>query len=64
MVRAGILAVEEVSKAARRTLRDLVHDRKKAWPLRSFLPGSLPCGPPARSRRTLPTEKDSGPGPP
>ena len=64
MVRAGILAVEEVSNAVRRTLRDLVHDRKKAWPLRSFLPGSLPRASSARLRRSLPTEKDSGPGPP
>lgn len=64
IVCTGILAIEEVSSAARRTLRDLVHDRKRAWPLRSFLPGSLSSGSSARLRRALPTEKDSGPDPP
>jgi len=64
IVRAGILAVEEVSSAVRKTLRDLVHNRKRTWPLQSFLPGFLSSGSSARLRRTLPTEKDSGPDPP
>jgi hypothetical protein len=64
IVRSGILAVEEVSAAVRNTLRDWVHDRKRAWLLKSFLPGFLSSRLSGRSRRTLPTEKDSGPGPP
>jgi len=64
IMQAGILAVEEVSSAVRKTLRDLIHDHKGAWPLRSFLPGFSSSGSSARLRRTLPTEKDSGPGPP
>lgn len=64
IARAGILAFEEISMTARKTLRDLVHNRKKAWPLRSFRPGSFPSGSSARLSRTLPTEKDSGPGSP
>ena len=40
-VQSGIQAIEEVSGAVRRTLRDLVHNRKKAWPLKHFPPGLL-----------------------
>jgi hypothetical protein len=64
VVRSSILAVEEVSTAVRHTLRDLVHDRIRAWNLKSFLPGGAFARSRARSRRDLPTEKDSGPGPP
>jgi len=64
LVRSGILALEEMSRAVRRTLRYLVHDRKRAWPLRSFLPGFLLPHSSARSPSALPTEEDSGPGPP
>jgi hypothetical protein len=63
-IRSGILALEEVSGAVRRTLRDLVHDRKKAWPLKSFLPGFLSSDLSARLHPASPTEKDSGPDPP
>jgi hypothetical protein len=56
--------LEEVSGAVRKTLRDLVHDRKKAWSLKSFLPGFLSSDSSARLRPALPTEKDSGPDPP
>jgi hypothetical protein len=64
VVRSSILAIEEVSIAVRHTLRDVVHDRKRAWHLKSFLPGFSVARSWERSRRDLPTEKDSGPGPP
>jgi hypothetical protein len=64
IVRSGILALEEVPGAVRRTLQDLVHDRKKAWSLKSFLAGFLSSDSSARLHPVLPTEKDSGPDPP
>ena len=57
-------AIDEIREAVRRTLRDLVHNRKSAWLLKRFLPGLFSTGSPAQSSRRLPTEKDSGPGPP
>ncbi len=64
VVSSGIQEIVDLSAPVRRTLRDLVHNRKHAWPLKHFPPGDLPAGLPDRSRRGLPTEKDSGPGPP
>ena len=64
VMRSGIHALEGLSGAVRRTLRDLVHNRKTAWPLKHFLPGLFPAGLPDRSCRSLPTEEVSGPGPP
>jgi len=64
VVQSGIHAIEELSVPIRKTLRDLVHNRKNAWPLKHFLPGFLRAVSPDRSRRSLPTEEDSGPGPP
>ena len=64
IARSGILALEEVSGAVRKTLRDLVHDRKKGWSLKSFLPGFLSSASSGRLRPASPTEKDSGPDPP
>jgi hypothetical protein len=64
VVRSSMLALEEISAATRHTLRDLVHDRKRAWRLKSFLSGLSVLHSSKRSRRDLPTEKDSGPGPP
>ena len=64
VLRSGIQAIEELSGPVRRTLRDLVHNRKTAWPLKHFLPGVLSAGLPDRLCRSLPTEEDSGPGPP
>lgn len=55
---------EHISTAVRRTLRDLIHDRKRAWPLRRFLPGRALVTLPTPMNVTFPTEKDSGPGPP
>jgi hypothetical protein len=57
-------AMEKLHDAVRRTLRDLVHNRKTAWPLRRFLPGLFSNGFQDSVRCTVPTEKDSGPGPP
>jgi hypothetical protein len=57
-------AIGELNGTVRRTLRDLVHNRKSAWLLKRFLPGLFSTGLPAQSSRSLPTEKDSGPGPP
>jgi hypothetical protein len=57
-------AIGELYESVRRTLRDLVHNRKTAWPLRRFLPGLFSDGLQGPSSRSLPTEKDSGPGPP
>ena len=57
-------AIGELKETVRRTLRDLVHNRKNAWPLKRFLPGLLPDGLRRRLRRGLPTEEDPGPGPP
>lgn len=54
----------ELCETVRRTLRDLVHNRKKAWPVKRFPPGLFSSGLQNPSSRSLPTEKDSGPGPP
>jgi hypothetical protein len=53
-----------VSTAVRATLCDLIHNRKTAWPLRRFLPGKSFASSSGRMCPALPTEKDSGPGPP
>jgi hypothetical protein len=58
----GVL--EKLSDTVRRTLRDWVHNRKTAWPLRRFPPGLVSKDFQVLSRCALPTEKDSGPGPP
>lgn len=63
-IKPAIEAIDRLSEPIRKTLQDLVHDRKTAWPLKHFLPGSLRTGSPDRLRRRLPTEEDSGPGPP
>jgi hypothetical protein len=64
IVRSGIDAVGGISTAVRNTFRDLVHDGKRAWPVKSFRSGFLFSQSRVSSRRGLPTEKDSGPGPP
>lgn len=57
-------AMEALPDAVRRTLRDLVHNRKTAWPLRRFLPSLFSKDLQDSSSWALPTEKGSGPGPP
>jgi hypothetical protein len=64
LLKPGIDAIGQLPGAACKTLQDLVHNRKKAWPLKQFLPGFLSADSPVRPSRGLPTEKDSGPGPP
>jgi len=64
VVRSGMVALQEIPNAVRRTLRDLVYDRNRAWPLRSFLPGYLRSSSSARLPSALPTEEDSGRDPP
>lgn len=64
LIRSGAQVPADLSGAVRRTLRDLLHGRKKTWSMQRFLPGnSSPAGP-AVLRPTLPTEKGSGPDPP
>jgi hypothetical protein len=63
-VKSGIEAIGQLPCAVRKTLQVLVHNRKKAWSIKQFLPGRSPAESPARLGRDLPTEKDSGPGPP
>jgi hypothetical protein len=64
IVKSGIEATGQLPGAVRRTLQDLIHNRQKAWPVKQFRPGQSSTDSPARLGRGLPTEKDSGPGPP
>lgn len=64
IMQSGIVAIDRVANAVRKTLRGLVHDRKQAWLLKSFLPEFSFSRLSTRTRFPLPTEKDSGPGPP
>jgi hypothetical protein len=64
VLRSGPAVMDDISRVVRRTLQGLVHNRKHAWPLTHFLPGSSPVRAPGRSCPALPTEKNSGPGPP
>jgi hypothetical protein len=56
--------IRTLPDAVRGTLRDLVHNRKTAWPLRRFLPDLFSRDSQESLRRASPTEKDSGPDPP
>jgi hypothetical protein len=62
--KSGVNAVENLSTAVRNTLRDLVHDRKNAWPKQQFPPGLSSRRWQRRLSCASPTEKDPGPGPP
>ena len=54
----------ELTGAVRASLRGLVHNRRDAWPVTQFRPGTG-SGPDSGSKPiALPTEKDSGRGPP
>ncbi len=57
-------ALKQMPAVVRKTLGEMVHDRKTAWSLRRFLPVAAAAGYPGRVRLAFPTEKDSGPGPP
>ena len=56
---SGIEGVREISLTARRTLSNLIHNRKIAWLAGHFPPGVESRGSPAAIRPALPTEKDS-----
>jgi hypothetical protein len=64
LVKSSIEAIGQLPSAVRKTLQDLVHNRKKAWSMKQFLPGFSSTDSPGRLGCGLPTEKDSGPGPP
>jgi hypothetical protein len=55
---------EAILTAVRKSLRALIHSRKKAWPMRHFLPGTSATDPPEAIRSDFPTQENSGPGPP
>ena len=58
---SGIEGACEISRNARRTLSNLIHNRKTAWLTGHFPPGAKSRGSPAATRPPLPTEKDSVP---
>jgi hypothetical protein len=57
----GMDAVREIPITVRQTLRDLVHDRKRAWLMGHFRSGTDSRPSPKAARLALPTQKDSGP---
>jgi len=61
---AGVEWVQELPASVRRTLQDLVHNRKKAGTIRQFPPGYPSLSSPTPKRDGLPTEKGSGTDPP
>ena len=58
-VLSGIEGVREISLTARRTLSNLIHNRKIAWLTGHFPAGAESRGSPVAIRPALPTEKDS-----
>ena len=61
---SGPKVLGELTGAVRASLRGLVHNRRQAWPMTQFRPG-ITAGSDSGSKPTaLPTEKDSGRGPP
>jgi hypothetical protein len=56
---SGIEGVREISLTARRTLSNLIHNRKTAWLTGHFPSGTQSGGSPAVTRPALPTEKGS-----
>lgn len=63
-IRGGAEWLGELATAVRRTLQDVVHNRKTAANLRAFPPGRPFASPPGVSREAFPTEKGSGTDPP
>jgi len=57
---SGVEAVREISLTARRTLSNLIHNRKTAWLTGHFPPGAESRHSPKATRPALPTEKGSG----
>jgi hypothetical protein len=54
----------ELTGAVRASLRGLVHNRRDAWPVTQFRPGTASGSDSGSKPKALPTEKDSGRGPP
>jgi hypothetical protein len=63
-IRTGADWLDELTTAVRRTLQDLVHNRKTAGNIRQFPPGQPSPSSPAPSREASPTEGVSGTDPP
>jgi hypothetical protein len=64
VLKSGVNAVENLPAAVRKTLRDLVHDRKNVRTKQQFPPGLSSRRWQSRLSCASPTEKDPGPGPP
>ena len=60
----GVKVVAELRSAVRATLSGLVHNRRLAWLLARFRPGMTRRPDSGSMPMALPTQKDSGPGPP
>jgi hypothetical protein len=54
----------ELTAAVRASLRGLVHNRRQAWPMTRFRPGIASRSGSGSKPTVLPTEEDSGRGPP
>jgi hypothetical protein len=54
----------ELGNAVRASLRGLVHNRREAWPVTQFRPGTGSSPDSGSKPKALPTEQDSGRGPP
>ncbi len=63
-IRAELDLRGAVPAAVRATLKDLIHDRNRAGLIGHFPPGQSSAPTPVPIRQILPTEKDSGRGPP
>jgi hypothetical protein len=58
LVLSGVEAIREIPVTARRTLSNLIHNRKKAWLMGHFPPGAESRHSPRAIRPALPTEKE------
>jgi len=63
-IRSGVDLLRELPSAVRATLKNLIHNRKKAGLITQFPPGHSSTSLPAQTGHALPTEKDSGRDPP
>ena len=59
-----VTVLAELGAAVRTTLGGLIHDRRQAWLVGRFRPGMARQSDSGSKPLALPTEKDSGPGPP
>ncbi len=60
----GESGVKALGAAVRATLRGLVHNRRSGWPATQFRPGTGSASGSGSTAAAVPTEKDSGRGPP